>query len=143
MIRVFTLLIALAFTGCTCSDTCDYQLSDDFLTDLGSENNRIEGDLYLDIFNGDLSTLTYDYYLSYIAANEAPSAKGFTKIVKAADRQYFKAAKDYYVLVLYYKRENKVIGDNSNTAFVDTVRTLAPGESAINLARFAHTAESE
>ncbi len=105
--------------GCVC--TSHLNIDQDFLSDLGSENNRIAGTLYLDYFNNDLSKMTYDYYLTFITNNEALSAKGFSTIVKNADSHYFESTKDHFILALYYKNEKKIIYDNSSTAFYDSM----------------------
>jgi hypothetical protein len=115
-------LTVILISGCVCSNNLDNRLNQDFLSDLGSENNRLAGDLSLDYFNEDLSNLTYDYYLTFITKKEAPSAKGFATMVKSADYHYFKSQKELFVIALYYKKENKIICDNSNTVKLDSVQ---------------------
>lgn len=137
MKRTVLLLVTLIIAGCSCSVGTDYQLSDDFLTDFAAENNRMEGDLTLDVYHGNLSTMTYDFYLSYIAENEAPSAAGFSFIVKAATRQYFKATRTNFIVVLYYPRERKILVDNSDTPFLDFVKVLGDNESIGDLSQYA------
>lgn len=130
------ILTALLISGCTSSTNIQNRLNQDYLSDLGSENNRLAGDLYLDYFNEDLSNLTYDYYLAFITKNEAPSAKGFSTLVKKADSHYFKAQKELFVLALYYKNENTIICDNSNTAFLDSVKTYIVNDTIPDLSKF-------
>lgn len=120
MKKALLIIIVLILGGCTGTSTSEKKITQEFLSDLASENNRLEADLYLDVFNGDLSTLTYDYYLTYITKNEAPSAKGFSAIVKSADYHFFRAQKEKFILALLYKDEKKLICDDSHTAFVDS-----------------------
>jgi len=128
---------AILLSGCVCSTKLENRLDQNFLSDLGSENNRMEGDLSLDYFNEDLSNLTYDYYLTFISKNEAPSAKGFSALVKDADYHYFKAQKESFVIALYYKNENTIICDNSSTAFIDSVKTYGVNDTIPDLSKFA------
>ena len=130
----FTVLIIY---GCSCSTKLENRLNQDFLSDFASENNRIAGDLYLDYFNEDLSNLTYDYYLTFITRNEAPSAKGFSSLVKIADYHYFKTHKESFIIALFYKSENTIICDNSNSAFLDSVKVYGINDSIPELSLFA------
>ena len=107
------------------------------MNDLASENNRIAGDLYLDFFNEDLSNLSYDYYLTFITVNEAPSAKGFSSLVKDADYHYFKTKKESFIIALFYKKEKTVVCDNSSTAFLDSVKTFGTNDTIPELSQFA------
>ncbi|MCK9210696.1 MAG: hypothetical protein M0P61_07685 [Ignavibacteriaceae bacterium] len=133
---IIGILAAILISGCTCSSNIQNRLNQDYLSDLGSENNRLAGDLSLDYFNQDLSNLTYDYYIAFITKNEAPSAKGFSTLVKNADSHYFKAQKELFVLALYYKNENTIICDNSNTAFLDSVKTYTVNDTVPDLSKF-------
>ncbi len=136
-LKTIILLITTIFSGCTFYSSIDNKLDQDFLTDFASENYRIAGDLYLDYYNENLSTLSYDYYLTFISKNEAPSAKGFSKIVKNADYHYFKTQKNCFLLALYYKKENMIICDNSNTAFLDSVKTYSSKDTIPELSQFS------
>lgn len=126
----------ILFGGCASSSTLNYSLDQNYFSDISSENNRLAGDLYLDVFNDDLSTLTYDFYLTFITKNEAPSAKGFSKIVKSADYHYFKSFKEYFVIALYYEKQRTIICDNSNTAFLDSVHIYVKNENIPELSTF-------
>lgn len=134
---IIGILIAILISGCACSTKLDNRLDQNYLSDLGSENNRIAGDLYLDVFNEDLSNLTYDYYLTFITKNEAPSAKGFSTLVKDADYHYFKTQKESFIIALFYKNENTIICDNSNTSFLDSVNTYGANDTIPELSQFA------
>ncbi len=138
--KLITGLLALfLFSGCTCTTNLEYHPDQDFLSDLGSENNRIAGDLYLDYFDQDLSGLTYDYYLTFITKNEAPSAERFSTIVKNADYHYFISRKEFFVIALYYKKENTIICDNSDTSFLDSLKVYHTNDSIPELSQFART----
>jgi hypothetical protein len=113
--------IVLLLTGC-CT-LCGTDISDRFLTAFASENNLIQGELYLDVFHGNLDTLTYDYYMQYFSGKEkiTPSIEGTMCTVHKADRHYFKTRKNAFLILLYYNGKKTIIGDNSHTAFIDTV----------------------
>lgn len=123
---VFILLIGCAATGVI--------IDDDFLSDLASENNRVAGVLYLDRFQKNLDTLKYDYYINYLKQNESPSAKDLSKKIQMADSYYFKTKKSSFLILLYYKKDRVIVGDNSQTAFVDTVCELNSNEKNPDLA---------
>jgi len=57
-------------------------------------------------------------------------------LVKNADSHYFKAQKELFVLALYYKNENTIICDNSNTAFLDSVKTYSSNDTIPDLSKF-------
>jgi len=136
MKKHFYLLILVIFTGCTCSDTVQKEISQDKIQMIASENSRIDGELSLDYFSDDLSGLTYDYYLNYITQHEAPSAKGIAKFIKQADYHYFKSQKSFFVIALYYKDSGRLIVDNSNTQVIE--RDTTWGNSSIpDLAKIA------
>lgn len=118
---VFILLIGCAATGVI--------IDDDFLSDLASENNRIAGVLYLDRFHKNLDSLKYDYYIQYLKQNESPSAKDVSKKIQMADSYCFKTKKSSFLILLFYKKDKMIIGDNSQTAFVDTVCKLSSTEN--------------
>src|ERR1035437_6998080 len=87
MKKLFMLFLFISVAGCSKVTI----VTDDFLNDLASEDNRIAGQLYLDVYNKNLDTLTYEAYMNYLKTNEALSAKGlFTKIQKARGH-YFKS----------------------------------------------------
>ena len=131
LISLLTILILTA-----CSTEMQNRISQDFLVDLGSENNRMAGDLSLDYFNEDLTKLTYDYYLTFITKHEAPSAKGFSSIVKNADYHYFQTTKDAFTIALYYKDERTIVCDNSSTSFYDSVHIYSMNDTIPELSNF-------
>lgn len=134
---IIALMTIVLISACTCSKEIDKIFDQDFLSDLGSENNRIAGDLYLDYYNNDLSNLTYDYYLTFITKNEAPSAKGFSTKVKNADYHYFLSNKNVFVIALYYINERTMLCDNSNTSFLDSVKVIGVNDSIPELSKIA------
>ncbi|MBA4405757.1 hypothetical protein C0389_00625 [bacterium] len=137
MKRIIGFVVVILISGCVGSKEIDSRLNQDFLSDLASENNRVAGDLYLESFSEDLSNLTYDYYLSFITKNEAPSAKGFSNLVKNADYHYFRTQKESFVIALYYKNENTIVCDNSNTSFIDSIKVYGLKDSIPELVNFA------
>lgn len=136
--KYFVVLItSVIICACSCSKELEKIIDQDFLSDLGSENNRMNGDLSLDYFNNDLSNLTYDFYLTYITKNEAPSARGFSTKVKNADYHYFISQKNSFVIALFYKTERTIICDNSNTSFLDSTKTYGLKDTIPELSKFA------
>ena len=133
MKHLLVFITSVLICACSCTKDLDRKLDQDFLGDLGSENNRINGDLYLDYFNNDLSNLTYDYYLTFITDHEAPSAKGLSAKIKSADYCYFVSQKRFFVVALYYKNERTMLCDNSGTAFLDSVKTFGENETVPDL----------
>jgi hypothetical protein len=103
-------------------DSCG--VDDDFFGDLSSEDNRIAGELYLDAFRESLDSLSFEYYLGYVAGHEAPSAKGLARKIRCADQYFFDAGQEGFVLLLRYDGAGIIVGDNSETAFVDTIISL-------------------
>jgi len=128
-----SILIAIILSGCA---TFQNRISQEFIFDLGSENNRLAGDLYLDYFNEDLTGLTYDYYLTFITKNEAPSAEGFACFVKTADYHFFKTSRDDFIIALFYKKERTIICDNSYSPFIDSSYTYREDEIVPELSDF-------
>lgn len=116
--RIYLFLLII-ISGCTCPDVFQKDIDQAVLLDLASENNRLNGELSLDYFNEDLSKLTYDFYLTYVTKNEAPSASGLAKFIKQADYHYFRAKEHYFVIALFYKEAKHLIVDNSNTPKLD------------------------
>jgi hypothetical protein len=114
-------LIIVTGFACVCSECV---VDDDFLGDLSSEDNRIAGELYLDVFSGNLSSLSYDYYIKYVSDHEAQSAKGLASKIQCSNKQYFKSSKEGFLILLLYKDTGKIIGDRSSTSVIDTLITL-------------------
>lgn len=115
--------ILITYVSC-CTTTSLVEVSDDFLMDLASENYRLGGGLYLDEFEEDLSPLSYEFYINYVEQHQAPSAENLAIKIKAADEYYFLSLKDRFIITLLYKDQNKIIGDDSRTALIDTVISL-------------------
>lgn len=118
MKKIYTaIFISVILSGC-CYKTI---VNDEFISTFSSENRRIAGKLYLDVFNGNLDTLTYDYYINYLQNNEVNSSVGITNKIRKADMHYFEPSDTNFVIILYYGRENTVLGDISNTFPLDTI----------------------
>ena len=129
MKRLFMIsTVLLFFVGCSPSVTTIKEIDAHFLYDLGSENNRIAADLLETTFEDGLDTLSYSYYLNYLDKNSMPSAKGLVCLIKKADENYFETNEHSFFLVLYYKCNGEIIGDYSETSFVDTVITITGKE---------------
>jgi hypothetical protein len=126
-------IIILFFSGCCTLRGPD--IGDRFLSAFPSENNKIAGELYLDVFNNNLDTLKYDYYIQYFSDQEktTPSIEGIMCTVKKADRHYFKTRKNAFLILLYYGGEKTIIGDNSHSAFIDTVVRIQQNDTIPSL----------
>jgi hypothetical protein len=138
-LTVIPLILMLVWTaGCCSKDCVDVKLGDDFLNDLASEDNKLASELYLDYFNGNLDTLTYDYYIGYLEKNEAPSAEGLAKTIQCADEKYLLADSSYFILVLHFSDKRTFIGDDSRTQVsVDSVYTYSPEGALPSVQYFA------
>lgn len=123
MKKNFLIIIVLFFFISCCSTTSIVEVNNDFLMDLASENYRLSGALYLDEFNEDLSPLSYEFYINYIEQHQAPAAENLSNKIRLADAYDFLPLIDGFVITLLYKNQNKVIGDDSRTALIDTVIT--------------------
>lgn len=122
-------LLALAFVSlaaCVCSQQA-VKIDEEFYNDLASENNRVASVLFLDVYNGNLDTLTYEAYLDYLGAHEAVSAEGLTATIRESDEHLFESNKDAFLMILLYRDARKIVGDKSNTSRIDTVLILDEG----------------
>ena len=118
-LKVFTLLFLFL---CSCSSVSSIvEVNDEYLMDLAKENYRLGATMYLDEFDEDLSSLTYDFYINYVVQYQAPAAENLSVKIKAADQYDFLALSDGFIITLFYKTQNKIIGDDSRTALIDTV----------------------
>ena len=113
-------MLLLISYGC-CTTTSIVKVDDDFLLDLASENYRLSGAMYLDEFDEDLSLLTYEFYINYVEQHQALEAENLSNKIRSADVYDFLPLIDGFVITLLYKNQNKIIGDDSRTALIDTV----------------------
>jgi hypothetical protein len=121
----FKVLILLFLFLYSCSSVSSVvEVNDDYLMDLAKENYRLGATMYLDEFDEDLSSLTYDFYINYVEQYQAPAAENLSVKIKAADKYYFSPIKEGFFIVLLYKGENKMVGDDSRTALIDTVLVI-------------------
>jgi hypothetical protein len=135
---VSILFLLIVIPGCSQKDCVDIKLSDDFLNDLASEDNKLASELYLDYFNSNLDTLTYSYYINYLSNHEAPSAEGLTETIQCADEKYLLAESSYFIIVLHYKDKRTFIGDDSRTQIsVDSIYTYSPEGAVPSVEYFA------
>jgi hypothetical protein len=109
-----TLFLLILIVGCNCKQS-EFIINDDFLQDLSSEDNRIWGELYLDVFKGNLSALTYDYYIDYLDSTQNTSAEGMAEKIKAADLKLLKPGDQTFWLLLYYENADVIIADDAST----------------------------
>lgn len=114
--------VLLIITGCSCK-TSEYLVNDDFLQDLSSENNRVWGELYLDVFDGNLDSLSLDFYLEYLDSTKQPSAEGIVESINKANSILFEPSTDTFWLFLFYDKDDKIIADDATTD-IGTVDTL-------------------
>ncbi len=135
------LVVAVLFLGGCPPDDGTKKLDDDFLADLGSENSRIAGDLYLYVFNRNLDTLRYDAYIAYLSQHESASAAGLTQKIRAAGRYYFASGKSWFIIGLEYPDIRAMVCDNSNTWQADTVIYWKAGDAAPKLEDVAKAVE--
>lgn len=114
-----TLLFVLLFLSLSFADTIDVskRITQDFLLDLASVNNFVAAELYLDQFNEDLSSLDFSDYITNIKKYKPKSAKNLNEVISQADEHIFHSSKEYFVILLYFKKEGYVIIDNSLTSF--------------------------
>lgn len=118
--HIYTFVFIFLF-GCSACGNHDPIVNADFLHDLGTENYRIAGKLWLDVYDMDLSTMTYDDYIKYLSEDTMLSAEGLVDKIKLADDKYFAANDSAFTVVLLYKTEQKVVIDNSDSSFVEKV----------------------
>lgn len=114
-----TLIIALI--QCSPNVPVNEKINDAFYEDFRNENRRIRGTLYLDVFNKNLDSLTYGYYIKYLKEHTVESAKGLPNLIESADEYYFQTKKNSFLIGLIYKKEHKVLMDDANTAKLDTL----------------------
>jgi hypothetical protein len=134
MKKIIVSLFLTTLLGCFSKEII---VNSDFLGDLASEDNRIAGQLFLDVYNKDLDTLTFDYYINYLKGNETPAAQGlYLKILKAKEH-YFKTKKNAFLLVLYFENEKCIVCDNSSTGLIDSTRFYKPNEIIPNVKTFS------
>jgi hypothetical protein len=135
MKKIILLSLIIIIYSCTPSSLI---VNDDFRNDLGTENLRIAANLLDEEFNYNIESLTYEYYLLYLSENEVYSAKGLADKITKAEDYFFKAKKNAFLLVLYYKNEKCIIGDISSTSFIDTIYWYMKNEIVPSIKEFAN-----
>jgi len=121
MKKITYTLISLFFFGCSACRNQEPIVDADFLNDLGIENYRIAAKLWLDVYNMDLSSMTYEDYIKYLIENPMPSAQGLVDKIKMADDKYFTTTDSTFTIVLLYKHDWKIVIDNSSSSFVEKI----------------------
>jgi len=139
--NLFFISIALVLLISSCrAQKINHNLQE-FIEDFSTANVHLLGHLMLygdniGDYKGDISTLTYDKYLVLLKDSETISTKNITKTVKNADRHFFLAKKNTFLIVIYSKQLNAVIYDNAATAFCDSVKVFQKNEPIPDLAGF-------
>lgn len=127
--------VVLILSSCT-AQKINKQLQE-LSENLSNANVHLRGHLILfGEFKGDLSSLTFDRYLTLLEQNEEFSTKGVAKMVKQSDQHYFIAKKNTFFIVVYSKKLNAVISDNALTAFCDSIKVLKKNEPIPDLVKF-------
>ena len=139
-INLILLLFVVLCVGCFLCRP-DIPPIEDFYSDLASENNRINALLYLDEFDENLESLTYDYYIRYLRKNVMPSAKELPEKIQQADDYYFRVKKTSFMIILLYREEKILLGDIASTEFLDTLITIQSGEVTPDLTDVAEKLE--
>jgi len=114
MKSLFLISLLIIMIGCNCKNS-EYLVNDDFLQDLSSENNRVWGELYLDVFNGNLDSLSLDYYLEYLDSTKHTSAEGIVGTINKANSILLETSEETFWLLLFYDRDGKIIADDAST----------------------------
>jgi hypothetical protein len=133
MKNLFVIFIFISISCCAERET----INTNFINDLASTDNRIAGQLFEDVYNGNLDTLTYESYINYLKSNEAPAAKGVVEIIQKAKDHYFKSKKYGFLIILYFADEHEIVCDNSGTSFIDSVHIYKPNELIPSLKEFS------
>jgi hypothetical protein len=133
MKKLYLLFLFVSISCCTEKEV----INTDFINDLASTDNRLAGQLFEDVYKGNLDTLTYESYISYVKINEAPSAKGVVGIIQKATDHYFKSKKYGFLLILYYSNEREIVCDKSGTSFIDSVYIYKANEPIPSLKEFS------
>jgi hypothetical protein len=129
--KVLILLFLFLYACSSVSSVVD--VNDEYLMDLAKENYRLGATMYLDEFDEDLSSLTYDFYINYVEEYQAPAAENLSVKIKAADQYDFLVVSDGFIITLLYKTQNRIIGDDSRTALIDTVIFVDKESQIFNL----------
>ena len=130
------LLLSCCLYSCFLCRSNEY-LDEDFYADLWSENNRLNAQLYLDVFEQNLDTLTYDYYLNYLKINLAPSAKGLPEKIETASEYLFETKKTSFMIILLYEEDHRIVADIATTAFLDTLINTTDSSTSPDLKEVA------
>lgn len=134
--KKITFILLSVYILISCSSQKLTPTSVEFQNDFASENNRIAGQLSRKVFNRNLESLTYDYYLEYLRENLAPSADGIFELIVGSDEHYFKAKKSSFLIALYYFSDRTIVCDISNNGFIDSVSIYDENEVIPTLEEF-------
>jgi len=115
MKNIFILFLLLIIANCATLK----QKNDALLSDLSTANVNLRGFLKVKVYNGDLSSMTYDDYLRYLKENEVVSNKGITEKIKKSDDHYFEATKNSFSVGLVFYKKRLILYDDANTSKPD------------------------
>lgn len=134
--RKITFILLSAFILISCGSQKLTPTSSEFHNDFASENSRLAARMSRKVFDRNLETLTYDYYLDYLKENLAPAAEGIYELIIASDEHYFNVKKSSFLIALYYVSDRTIICDISNNGFIDSVNIYEENEVIPTLEEF-------
>lgn len=120
--EIILILIVLIF-NCNISQAKEKDKKlNEFAVDLASANIKLRGTLRLSPeFNGDLSTLSYNYYLVALKNSETKSNKGISKIIRKSEGHVFGVKNNSFLIAVYSKKLSAVLFDDANTMRLDSI----------------------
>jgi len=139
MKKGFILLIVtvLCFSSCVVQSQPKNKGLNEFSSDWATANFSLRGTLKLyGEYKGDLSRLTYASYLEQLQKNIKSSGKGIVELIKESERHVFAVNQSSFLIVIYSKRLNAVLYDDSNTGYIDVIHNMLPNEKVPDLNEF-------
>jgi len=138
MKKYSTLFTILLLFQCTPNVPINEKINDAFCDDFRNINKNIRGTLYLDVFNKNLDSLTYNFYITYMKEHIQNSAKDLPALIERASSYIFKTRKNSFLIGLLYKEERKIIIDDAYTAKLDTIISIKDGAAFPDLSLIAN-----
>ena len=138
-ICLFLITVVLILTSCATDKKINERLQK-FALAFPTENVQLRGKLILfGEYKGDLSTLTYERYISLLKDNEKESTKDVTKLVSHSKQHYFSAGTRTFMVVIYSKKIRAVVFDDANTFGCDSIKVIKKKEPVPDLKTFIHS----
>ncbi|MCX6243282.1 MAG: hypothetical protein NTU98_01140 [Bacteroidetes bacterium] len=132
----FLIAVLLMVTSCATEEEINERLQK-FSLALSTENVQLRGKLILfGEYKGDLSSLTYERYLSLLKDNEKESTQNVAKTVKRSKQHYFLAGKRTFSVVIYSRKLRAVVFDDANTFGCDSIKRIGKKEQVPDLTTF-------